>query len=206
MDPSFIWLEKKLFQSRRRKIYCLLLLCLVAGLVALGFNLLKGEQALALIWIMVTMVSGTKIALSCMNYTMKYLIAVKGNVKQIVINKMILPIYRNEIFILLFSLAAYAMLVVKQIADMSFLLRVVFCVIGTPIVILFIVTTYLIFRGFARTAIHVLTVAVFNMLFIAEQMTMLAYLAEAVFIAVLLLVAERLADKLTAETLSIRGA
>lgn len=148
------------------------------------------------------MVSGTKIALSCMDNTMKYLIAVKGNVKQIVVNKMILPMYKNEVFTLLFALANYVMLVIKQMVDMSFLLCVVFCVIGTPIVIFFTVTTYLMFRGFVSTTIHGLTIAVFNMFFIAEQMTMFAYLAEAVFIAVLFWVAESLVGKLTGETLS----
>lgn len=202
MDRTLLWLEKKLFKLRRRKTYCLLLLCLIAGLIVHGFNLLKGEQVLALIWIVVTMVSGTKIALSCMDNTMKYLIAVKGNVKQIVVNKMILPIYKNEAFTLLFALANYVLLAIKQMVDMSFLLCVVFCVIGTPIVIFFTVTTYLMFRGFARTTIHGLTIAVFNMFFIAEQMTMFAYLAEAVFIAVLFWVAESLTGKLTGEALS----
>ena len=74
--------------------------------------------------------------------------------------------------------------------------------IGTPIMIFFTVTTYLIIRGFARTAVHFLTIAVFNAIIIAEQMTTLAYLGEAVFIAVLFLISEILAGKLTGETLS----
>ncbi len=47
-----------------------------------------------------------------------------------------------------------------------------------------------------------MTIAVFNAIIIAEQMTTLAYLGEAVFIAVLFLISEILAGKLTGETLS----
>ena len=206
LEHSLLWLEKKLFKPHRKKTYCLLLLCLIAGLISLWFDLLEGEKALALIWIVVTMSSGNKIALSCMDRTMKYLVAVKGNVKQIVVNKIILPIYRNEVFTLLFALSAFVMLIIKQTADIFFLLRVVLCVIGTPIVIFFTVTTYLIIRGFARTTIHFFTIVVFNVIFIAEQMTTLAYLGEAVFIAVLFLISEILAGKLTGETLLNKGA
>lgn len=176
-------------------------LSLIAGSVPLWFDLLKGEQALALSWIVVTFFSGAKTAGSCIDYTTKHLIALKGNMKQIAVHKMILPVCRVEACVLLFSLVAYAMLVLKQIADIWLLLRIVFCIIGTPIMISFIVVTYLLFRGFTRTIINILTVSVFNMLFIAEDLTKLAYLAEAVVIFVLFLAVRSLIGKLTGETL-----
>jgi len=201
-DKSLRWLEKKLFEPRRKRTYLLLFLCLTAGLIALWFDMFKGEQALALSWIIIAMISGTRTALSCMDGSTKSLIALKGNVKQVIVNKIILPVYRNEVFTLLFALSAFVMLLIKQTVDIFFLLRVALCVIGTPIMIFFTVTTYLIIRGFARTAVHFLTIAVFNAIIIAEQMTTLAYLGEAVFIAVLFLISEILAGKLTGETLS----
>lgn len=136
-----LWLEKQLFKHKSKKTYFLLFLCLIAGLISIWFDKLKAEQALATIWSVVIVISGNKIALSCMDKTTKYLIALKGNVKQIVINKMILPIRRNEVFTLLFSLSTFVILIIKQTADISFLLRIALCLIGTPIVIFFIVTT-----------------------------------------------------------------
>lgn len=206
LEHSLLWLEKQLFKHKSKKTYFLLFLCLIAGLISIWFDKLKAEQALATIWSVVIVISGNKIALSCMDKTTKYLIALKGNVKQIVINKMILPIRRNEVFTLLFSLSTFVILIIKQTADISFLLRVALCLIGTPIVIFFIVTTYLILHGFAKTVVPFFTIAVFNVFFITEQMTPLAYLGEAVFIAVLFFISEILAGKITGETLLNKGA
>ena len=205
IDQSFLWLEKKLFRYSRRKTYCLLLLCLIAGGGAIWLDLLKGEQALALNWIVVTMFSGTKTAVLCIDHTTKHLIALKGSMKQIVVHRMILPICRIEAFVLLFSLVAYAMLEVKQISDICFLLRIVICIIETPIMVFFIVMIYLLLRGFIRTFINVLTIAVLNMLFIAEEWYALAYLAEALFVFALFLTAKSLIGKLTGESLLIQG-
>lgn len=204
-DQSLLWLEQNLFRLHRKKTYLLLLLCFVIGLLVIGFNLLKGEQVLALLWILLTMDCGIKIALSCMDNTLKHIIALKGDILHIIVNKMILPIYRNEVFILLFALATYVMLTVKHVVTISFFLRVAVCLIGIPIVVFFTVTTYLVLRGFTRTLIHIFTVAAFNVFFVAEQITMLTYLVETVFIVVLFLVSKMMVSKLAYETLLKQG-
>ena len=180
-------------------------LCLMAGVGGSFFELTSYSQMVALTWIVMTIVSGNRIALSCFDGSSKYLIAYKGNLISIVIHKLYYPLIRMEIFLVVYSIVAYIAMTIRHQNEPFLLMRSIFCMIATPETLLFMVAVFLKLRGLGRTFVNILSVVIFNALLIAEQMNPKMYLAELVFLALLLFIGVQLSKKLTGETLAAKG-
>ena len=204
-DNSLLWLEKKNFISRKRRTYILMTLCLIAGVGGSYFELTAYTQMVALTWIVMTIVSGNRVALSCFDGSSKYLIAYKGNLASIVIHKLYYPLVRMEVFLAVYSIVAYIAMTIRHQNEPFLLMRSIFCMVATPEMLLFMVVVFLKLRGLGRTFVNILSVVIFNVLFIAEQMNPKMYLAELVFLALLLFIGVQLSKKLTGETLTAKG-
>lgn len=178
----------------------------MAGVCSSFLALTSYSQMMALTWIVMTIVSGNRIALSCFDGSSKYLVAIKGNLTPIVINKLYYPVIRMEAFLVLYSIVAYITMQIRYQNDPFLLMRSILCIIATPETLLFIVTVFLKLRGFGRMLVNVFTVVIFNTLFVAEQMNQKMYFTEVAFLPVLLLIGVKLAQKLTGETLTAKGA
>ena len=205
LDNSFLWLEKKDFVPRKRRTYILMALCLIAGVGGSYFELTSYSQMVALMWIVMTSVSANRIALSCFNGSSKYLIVIKGNPTSIVINKLYYPMIRMEVFLVIYSIVTYVAMTIRHQDETFLLMRSIFCMIATPETLLFMVTVFLKLRGVGRTFVNILSVVIFNALFIVEQMNQKMYFVELVFLALLLFIGVQLSKKLTGETLGAKG-
>lgn len=205
LDQALLWIEKKNFTSRRRKTNFLMALCMMAGGSCTISGWLSCIQVMATTWIVILMISANQITLSCLDGTVKYMIAVKGSVRPLLSSKLYYVSARIERFILLYSLLMGVVMAIRRQMDIFFFIRSIFCVIGTPMTLLFIVMTSLRIRRGWGNFVNMILVIVFNVLFVAEQMYVNIYIAEIIFLVVLFLMGMNLFKKMTGEILLSKG-
>lgn len=206
LDKSMLWLEEKKFATQKRKVYFLMMLCMVAGVGCLILGWMSYVQVIESTWIVIIMVAANQITLSCCDSTVKYMIAVKGSTKPLVSSKLYFHSVRIETFIVLYFFIIGIVMVIRQQNDIFFFIRSILCVIGTPVTLLFLVMTSLQIRKGWRSFVNIIFVIIFNLLFAAEQMYVNVYFAEIFFLIILLLTGMDLFRKLTGEALLSKGA
>lgn len=205
LDQALLWIEKKIFTSRKRKTNFLMVLCLMAGGSCTISGWLSCIQVMASTWIVILMISANQITLSCLDGTVKYMIAIKGSVRPLISSKLYYVSARIERFILLYFFLMGVVMAIRQQMDIFFFIRSILCVIGTPVTLLFIVMTSLKIRGGWESFVNMILVIIFNVLFVAEQMYVYIYVVEIIFLVVLFLMGLNLFKKLTGEILLSKG-